>query len=113
MLRMEQLVDARVWKAAARLVGLYYKTYLSEESLSCTGPTVTTIYRPSLYRGILLYRVNNRKYYSNVWSLWPRHKKTYLCHMRRAMAQISLRISTVWSAPLLFAAWIVKYLYLL
>ena len=27
--------------------------------------------------------------------------------------QISLRIRTVWSAPLLFAAWIVYYLYLL
>ena len=37
----------------------------------------------------------------------PRHEKTCLCHMRTTKAQISLRIHTVWSAPLLFAAWIV------
>ena len=39
-------------------------------------------------------------------------KKTYLCHMRTTKAQISLRIHAVWSAPLLFAAQIVEYLYL-
>ena len=34
----------------------------------------------------------------------PRHEKTWLCHMRITKAQISLRVGTVWSAPLLFAA---------
>ena len=33
--------------------------------------------------------------------------------MRTTKVQISLRICAVWSAPLLFAAWIVLYLYLL
>ena len=37
----------------------------------------------------------------------PRHEKTCLCYMRTTEAQISLRIRPVWSAPLLFAAWIV------
>ena len=37
----------------------------------------------------------------------PRREKTCLCHMRTTKAQISLRIRVVWSAPLLFAAWIV------
>ena len=36
-----------------------------------------------------------------------RHEKTCLCHMRTTKAQISLRIRAVWSAPLLFTAWIV------
>ena len=40
----------------------------------------------------------------------PPHEKTCLCHMRTTKAQISLRICSVWSAPLLFAAWIVYYL---
>ena len=34
-------------------------------------------------------------------------------YMWTTKAQISLRIPAVWSAPLLFAAWIVYYLYLL
>ena len=38
---------------------------------------------------------------------------TCLCHMRTTKAQISLRIRAVWSTPLLFAAWIVLYLFLL
>ena len=62
MLRMEHLVDDLVWKAAARPVDLFYKTYLSGESLSCTARTATTIYHPSPCRGIPLCRVNNRKY---------------------------------------------------
>ena len=37
----------------------------------------------------------------------PRHEKTCLCHMRTTKAQISLRIRAVWSAPLLFAAYLV------
>ena len=37
----------------------------------------------------------------------PRHEKTCFCYMRTTKAQISLRIRAVWSAPLLFAAWIV------
>ena len=40
-------------------------------------------------------------------------RKTCLCHMRTTKAQISLRIRAVWSVPLLFAAWIVQYLYFL
>ena len=32
------------------------------------------------------------------------HEKTCLCHLRTTKAQISLRISAVCSAPLLFAA---------
>ena len=39
--------------------------------------------------------------------------KRVLCHMQTTKAQISLCIRTVWSAPLLFAAWIVWYVYLL
>ena len=31
-------------------------------------------------------------------------RKCVLCHMRTTKAQVSLRISAVWSAPLLFAA---------
>ena len=39
------------------------------------------------------------------WSSFgPCHKKTCLCHMRTTKVQISLRICTVWSAPLLFAS---------
>ena len=37
----------------------------------------------------------------------PRHEKTCFCHMRTTKAQISMHIRAVWSAPLLFAAWIV------
>ena len=37
----------------------------------------------------------------------PRHEKTCYCHMRTTKAQISLHIRAVWSAPLLFTAWIV------
>ena len=37
----------------------------------------------------------------------PRHEKPGFCHMRTTKAHISLRIRTVWSAPLLFAALIV------
>ena len=37
----------------------------------------------------------------------PRHQKTCLCPMRTTKAQTSLHICPVWSAPLLFAAWIV------
>ena len=37
----------------------------------------------------------------------PRHEKTCLCHMRTTKAQISLCIRAVWSAPLLFAAYVV------
>ena len=43
----------------------------------------------------------------------PCHEKTCFCHMRTTKAQISLRIHPVWSAPLLFAAQIVWYVYLL
>ena len=43
----------------------------------------------------------------------PRHEKTCFSHMRTTKVQISLRTHTVWWAPLLFAAWIVYYLYLL
>ena len=37
----------------------------------------------------------------------PRHEKTCFCHMQTTKVKISLRIHAVWSAPLLFAAWIV------
>ena len=37
----------------------------------------------------------------------PHHKKTCFCHMWTTKAQISLRIRAIWSAPLLFAAWMV------
>ena len=42
----------------------------------------------------------------------PHHEKTCVGHMRTTKAQISLSIRTVWSAPLLLAAWIVYYHYL-
>ena len=35
---------------------------------------------------------------------------TCLCHMQTAEVQINLCIRAVWSAPLIFAAWIVLYL---
>ena len=34
----------------------------------------------------------------------PHHEKTCFCHRRTTKPQFSLRIRTVWSAPLLFAA---------
>ena len=40
----------------------------------------------------------------------PRHEKICFCHMRTTKAQISLLIRAVWSAHLLFAAYIVWYL---
>ena len=40
-------------------------------------------------------------------NIWATSWETCLCHMRTTKAQISLRICAVWSAPLLFAAWIV------
>ena len=40
-------------------------------------------------------------------------RKRVLCHMWTTKVQITLRIRAVWSAPLLFAAWIVWYVYLL
>ena len=43
----------------------------------------------------------------------PRHEKICLCHMWTIKVQISLCIRAVWSAPLLFTARIVQYLYLL
>ena len=41
----------------------------------------------------------------------PHHEKTCFCPMWTTKAQISLRIHAVWSAPLLFAAWIVTRFY--
>ena len=41
----------------------------------------------------------------------PLNEKTCFCRMWTTKAQISLRIHAVWSAPLLFAAWIVTRLY--
>ena len=41
----------------------------------------------------------------------PHHEKTCFCPMWTTKAQISLRIHAVWSAPLLFAAWIVMRFY--
>ena len=38
--------------------------------------------------------------YLSIWAM----RKCVLCHMQTTKAQISLRIRTVWSAPLLFAA---------
>ena len=43
----------------------------------------------------------------SVFSFEPHHDKPCFCHMRTTKAQISLRIRAVWSAPLLFGAWIV------
>ena len=43
----------------------------------------------------------------SVFSFEPYHDKTCFCQMRTTKAQISLRIRAVWSAPLLFGAWIV------
>ena len=37
-------------------------------------------------------------------------RKRVLYHMRTPKAQISLRIRAAWSAPLLFAPWIVEHL---
>ena len=49
-----------------------------------------------------------RFHFSDPWSFHKKlsraMRKCVLCHMRTTMAQISLRIRTVWSAPLLFAA---------
>ena len=39
------------------------------------------------------------------------HQKTSFCHTRTIKAQIRLRIHAVWSAPLLFEAWIVTRFY--
>ena len=41
----------------------------------------------------------------------PHHEKTCFCHMWTTKEQISLRIHAVWSASLLFAAWIVTRFY--
>ena len=45
--------------------------------------------------------------YTSLQSYEPHHEKTCLCHKRTTKVQISLRIHTVWSASLLFAAEIV------
>ena len=37
------------------------------------------------------------------FTIWARHEKTCLCHLRTTKAQISLHIRAGWSAPLLFA----------
>ena len=37
----------------------------------------------------------------------PRHEKTYFSHVQTTKLQISLRINAVWSAPLLYATYIV------
>ena len=43
----------------------------------------------------------------SIVSYEPHHeKKTCLCHMRTTKVQISLRLHAVWSASLLFAAWV-------
>ena len=44
---------------------------------------------------------------------WPWREKTCLRGLRTTQAQTSLRISAVWSAPLLFAFWKVLYVNLL
>ena len=55
----------------------------------------------------------------NVWFWWNNYqldqvmRKHVLCHMRTTKVQISLRIRAVWSAPLLFTAYIVWYVHLL
>ena len=56
---------------------------------------------------VLSYRGSGN--YSCSWcqrraaSFEPRLEKTFLCHMRTTKTQISLRIRSVWSSPLLFA----------
>ena len=50
-------------------------------------------------------------YYYYLSETGPRHKKTCFCHTSTTKAQISLRIHAVWSAPLLFEAWIVTRFY--
>ena len=53
-------------------------------------------------KGTVEYKVNKQEVFNG-----PHHEKTCLCHMRTTKVQVSLHICTVWSAPLLFAAWIV------
>ena len=48
----------------------------------------------------------------HLWSSGPGYAKT-LSHMQTTKVQVSLRICAAWSAPLLFAAYIVWYVYLL
>ena len=45
--------------------------------------------------------------------IWATSWKNLLCHVRATKMQISLRIRAVWSASLLFAPWIVQFLYIL
>ena len=49
----------------------------------------------------------------SLFTYGPRHEKTCLCPMLTTKTQISRQVRAVWSAPLLFAAWVVLYLYLL
>ena len=53
---------------------------------------------------------NRQRYDLFIWN-GTYHEKTYFCHMWPTKAQINLHIHAVWSAPLLFAAWIVTRLY--
>ena len=61
---------------------------------SCTDPC------PTNYQGRWLVKLTNI-------SFIIRHDKTSFCQIRTTKAQISRRIRAVWSASLLFAAWIV------
>ena len=47
------------------------------------------------------------------YEIWAMSWENWFCHIRTTKAQISLRIRAFWSAPLLFAAWVVQFLYLL
>ena len=78
---------------------------------SCLTRQCIFLYMYFYYR--IKYCLNQRKCMRS--GSQPRHKKTYLRHMRPANVQINLRIYAVWSAPLLFAAKIVylQFLYFL
>ena len=68
--------------------------------LSCRG---------SNGRDDILDNVSMTKQAKHVWPSYKfelRHEKTCLYHMKTTKAQISLHICAVWSAPLLFTAWI-------
>ena len=41
-----------------------------------------------------------KKTFKEIKDFEPHHEKTWLCHMRTTKAQISLRIRSVWTAPL-------------
>ena len=76
----------------------------------CTIPHLSQILQHFILQKIFIRKITEINLIK-IDAYEPRHEKTCLCYMWTTKTQISLHIHAVWSAPLLFAAWIVSTCY--